>query len=164
MSLRRHHIGHDGLTLGNVTISESSETDLNDSSVVEDLGGDVGLLNGFLHVGHEELISSLVISGVHGVVVDVHEDRSCSKQRCFGRVDIRGESVYENSGRGEIATDGRDCGLQTLASGLGGSFTNVDENVGSAVDMFETTADDSGNGVRGVLSLEQTLSLDEGGV
>ena len=78
MSLRRHHIGHDGLTLGNVTISESSETDLNDSSVVEDLGGDIGLLNGFLHVGHEELISSLVISGVHGVVVDVHEDRSCS--------------------------------------------------------------------------------------
>ena len=72
--------------------------------------------------------------------------------------------MYENSGRGEIATDGRDCGLQTLASGLGGSFTNVDENVGSAVDMFETTADNSGNGVRGVLSLEQTLRLDEGGV
>jgi hypothetical protein len=78
VSLRRHHVGHDCLALGNVATSEGGKTDLHDGSVVEDLSGDIGLLDRLLHVRHEELITSLVVPGVHGVVEDVHEDGSGS--------------------------------------------------------------------------------------
>jgi hypothetical protein len=82
VSLCRHHLGHDCLTLGNVATSECGETNLHDGSVVQNLRRDVGLLDGFLHVRHEELITCLVVSGVHGVVVNVHEDSSSSKEWC----------------------------------------------------------------------------------
>jgi hypothetical protein len=164
VSLCGDHIGQDGLALGNVTTSESGETNLNNSSVIQDLGGNIGLLNGFLHMRHEELISGLVVSSVHGVVVDVHEDRSCSEERCFGGVDVGGESVNEDGGRRNLAADGGDGGLETSTSGLSGLFKEPNEDVGSRVDVFKTTDDDSGDGIGGVLSLKEALSLDEGGV
>jgi len=113
---------------------------------------------------HEKLISSLVVSSVHGVVVDVHEDCSCSEKRCFGRVDVGGESVDENGGRRDLAADGGDGRLETSASGLSGLFKELDEDVGSRVDVFKTTDDDSGNSIGRVLSLKEALGLDEGGV
>jgi hypothetical protein len=106
----------------------------------------------------------LVVSSVHGVVVDVHEDCSCSEERCFGRVDVGGESVDENGGRRDLAANGGDGRLQTSTSSLSGLFKELDEDVGSRVDVFESTDDDSGNGIGGVLSLEEALGLDEGGV
>lgn len=164
VSLCRDHVGQDGLALGNVATSESGETNLNNSSVVQDLGGDIGLLDGFLHVRHEELISGLVVSSVHGVVVDVHEDCSRSEQRCFGRVDVGGESVNKDGGRSDIAADGGDGGLEASTSGLCRLLKEPNENVGSRVDVFETTDHDSGNGIGSVFSLEKALGLDESGV
>ena len=113
---------------------------------------------------HEKLISSLVVSSVHGVVVDVHEDCSCSEQRSFGRVDVGGESVDKDGGRGDIAANGGDGGLKTSTSGLCGLFKEPNEDIGSRVDVFETTDDDSGNSIGRVLSLKEALGLDEGGV
>ena len=73
---------------------------------------------------------------MHGVVVDVHEDCSCSEQRRFGRVDVGGESVNEDGGRRNLAADGGDGGLETSTSGLSRLFKELDEDVGSRVDVF----------------------------
>ena len=54
--------------------------------------------------------------------------------------------------------------MKTSTSGLCGLFKEPNEDIGSRVDVFETTDDNSGDGIGGILSLEQTLSLDEGGV
>jgi hypothetical protein len=115
-------------------------------------------------VRHEELISGLVVSSVHGVVVDVHEDGSGSKQRCLGRVDERSESVDQDSGGRDLATDRGDSGLQTFTSGLSSSLKDADKDVRSRVDVLQSTDDDSSDGVGRVLSLEQTLCLDESSV
>jgi hypothetical protein len=72
--------------------------------------------------------------------------------------------MNEDGGRRNLAADGGDGGLETSTSGLSGLFKELDEDVGSGVDVFKTTDDDSGNGIGGVLSLKETLCLDEGGV
>ena len=105
-----------------------------------------------------------MVSSVHGVVVDVQKDCSCSEQRCFGRVDVGGESVDKDGGRGDIAANRGDGGLEASTSGLCRLLKEPNENVGSRVDVFETTDDNSGNGIGGILSLKEALSLDESGV
>jgi hypothetical protein len=72
--------------------------------------------------------------------------------------------VDENGGRRDLAANGGDGRLQTSTSSLSGLFKELDEDVGSRVDVFESTDDDSGNGIGGVLSLKEALGLDEGGV
>lgn len=98
------------------------------------------------------------------MVVDVHEDCSCSEKRCFGRVDVGGESVDENGGRRNIAANGGDGRLETSTSGLCRLLKDSNEDVGSRVDVFKTTDDDSGNGIGCIFSLKEALGLDEGGV
>lgn len=72
--------------------------------------------------------------------------------------------MNENGGRRDLAADGGDGGLETSTSGLSRLFKELNEDVGSGVDVFKTTDDDSGNGIGGVLSLKEALGLDEGGV
>jgi hypothetical protein len=72
--------------------------------------------------------------------------------------------VDEHGGRRDLAANGGDGRLETSTSGLCRLFKEPNEDVGSRVDVFKTTDDDSGNGIGGVLSLEEALGLDEGGV
>jgi hypothetical protein len=72
--------------------------------------------------------------------------------------------VNEDGGRRDIAANGRDGRLETSTSSLCRLFKEPNEDVGSRVDVFKTTDDDSGNGIGGVLSLKEALGLDEGGV
>ena len=70
----------------------------------------------------------------------------------------------EDRGRGDITANGRYGRLEVGTSGLGGLLEQLDEDIGSRVDVFETTDDNSGNGIGGILSLKEALGLDEGGV
>jgi len=72
--------------------------------------------------------------------------------------------VNEDGGRRDLAANGGDGRLKASTSGLSGFLEELDEDVGSRVDVFETTDDDSGNGIGGILSFKEALSLDEGGV
>jgi hypothetical protein len=62
--------------------------------------------------------------------------------------------VDKDGGRWEFTTDGGDGGLKTSTSGLCRLLEELDKDVGSRVDVFETANDDSGDGVGSVLSLE----------
>jgi len=54
--------------------------------------------------------------------------------------------------------------LKTSTSGLCGLFKEPNEDIGSRVDVFETTDDNSSNSIGGILSLKEALGLDESGV
>lgn len=95
MSSRGEHVGEDGLAFGDIPSSESGKTKLHDGSVVEDLSGDIGLSDRILQMRHEEQISSLVISAVGGLVVDVGKDGSSSQQWSVRVVDVDTKQVNQ---------------------------------------------------------------------
>jgi hypothetical protein len=83
------------LTLGHETLLERGQTDLDDDSVVQDLGRHIGVLDGSLEMAHQEHVTSLVVLAVGSVVVDVTEHGTGSDE-CRGvTVEVDGERVDE---------------------------------------------------------------------
>lgn len=90
------------LSFSDETKAESAETNLNDGSVVKDLGVDIGVSDGVLKMRHEEHVTSGVVIVVEGVVVDVGKHGSGSEEGVVGLVEVNAESANEGDG-GEFA-------------------------------------------------------------
>jgi hypothetical protein len=117
------------LALWDVTTSESGETELHNRAVVQDLRRDVGLLDRILQVRHEEQVSGLVEPTVRGVVEDVREDSSGSKQGGIRVVDVDAERVDEGAGI-LLRAGRRNLGLE-IGDRLGdGGLKVVNDRVG----------------------------------
>lgn len=97
-SLRREDLLKSSLTLANEAQSESAKTDLNDRSVVENLGPDVGASHGVLEMGHEEHITRGVVLVVEGVVVDVGKHGTGTEERIVGLVEVDANGANEGEG------------------------------------------------------------------
>lgn len=131
LSLGREHLGQDCLALADVSTAERREAELHDSPVVQDLSGDVGVLDRVLHVRHEEQIPGLVVPPVHGVVEDVDEDGAGAQQRRFRAVDVDAKEVDEG-GWFPGDTERRDLGCEAVDALRGGLFKVFDDDVGLA--------------------------------
>ena len=125
-TLRRKDFEQGRLTFGKVTLLEGGKTDLNDDSVVQDLSGDIGVLNRVLEVAHQEHIPGLVVLAVERVVVDVAQHGSGSDEGRRITVQIDGERVDEVVGllRGR---DVGDLGRLARQGSDGASFEDVDD-------------------------------------
>jgi hypothetical protein len=129
LSLGREHLGQDRLALADVSPAERGETELHDSPVVQDLSGDVGVLDRVLHVRHEEQIPGLVVPPVHGVVEDVDEDGTGAQQRRFRAVDVDAKEVDEG-GWFPGDTERRDLGCKAVDALRSGLFKVLDDDIG----------------------------------
>ena len=180
-SLGGEHVEEDGSAFGDESHSEGGETELDDGSVVEDLGSLVGVLDGSLEVRHEEHVSSVVVSSVESVVVDVGEHGSSSDERVGGSVEVDAEGVDE-SGRGssggsdgggdgggllEVEDDG--VGLEEAATERKVSkeveiASRGKEDTNLRVDVLQTTKNDSSDFLVLLVLLEPLLGLSKNGV
>ena len=87
--------------------AESAETELHDGAVVEDLGSDVGGVNGLLEMGHQEHVASGVVVVVERVVVDVAEHGAGSQEGVPRLVEEDAKRVDESGGVGRVGESGR---------------------------------------------------------
>jgi hypothetical protein len=125
-TLRGKDLEQGRLTFGKVTLLEGGKTDLNDDSVVQDLSGDVGVLDRVLEVAHQEHVPGLVILAVERVVVDVAQHGSGSDERRSITVQVDGERVDEVVGLlrgGDVGDVGRLAGQGSD----GAPLENVDD-------------------------------------
>jgi hypothetical protein len=106
-SLGGEHVEQDRSALCDEAHSEGGQSELDDSSVVEDLGALVGVLDSALKMRHEEHVARLVVAAVEGVVVDVGEHGARSDKRVGGLVEVDAEGVDEGRRVGVIGDDGR---------------------------------------------------------
>jgi len=118
-TLGGEHVEEDGSAFGDESHSEGGETELDDGSVVEDLGSLVGVLDRSLEVRHEEHVSSVVVSTVESVVVDVGEHGSGSDEGVGGSVEVDAEGVNESGRGGSGGSDG---------GGDGGGLLEVEDD------------------------------------
>jgi len=120
------------LSFADETETESAETNLNDSSVVEDLGVDVCVTDGILKMRHEEHVAGGVVVVVKGVVVDVGKHGSGSEERVAGLVEVDADSANESDSRefaggsaglrlpdGRFVGDGGKRSLESLGDDVG---------------------------------------------
>jgi hypothetical protein len=128
LSCRAEHFRKDRLTFGDVTSSESGKTELHDGSVVEDLGGDVCLGNSVLEMGHEQQVTSLVVSAMGCVVVDVGKDSSSTEKRGVRSVDVDTEGVNQSAGI-TVGTERGDVGVHAVGGRVDGILKVVNDRV-----------------------------------
>lgn len=163
LSQGREHFGQNSLALGDKAESESSETDLHNRTVVEDLGGDIGVGNGVLEVRHEQKVTRLVVSAVESLVKDVVKDSSGTENGGIGLVNEHGEIMDDTTGV-TLGIERSNLRFQTSSS-LGSLALKVlDDDVGFSVDVFETSDDGTSDVVGKLFTLKKGLSLDNSGI
>lgn len=163
LSQGREHFGQNSLALGDKAESESSETDLHNRTVVEDLSGDIGVGNGVLEVRHEQKVTRLVVSAVESLVKDVVKDSSGTENGGIGLVNEHGEIMDDTTGV-TLGIERSNLRFQTSSS-LGSLALKVlDDDVGFSVDVFETSDDGTSDIVGKLFTLKKGLSLDNSGI
>ena len=128
-ALRGKDLEQGRLALGDETLFERGETDLDDDSVVQDLGGHVGVLDRSLELAHQEHVTGLVVFAIGGVVVDVAQHGPGSDEGRGVSVEVDGEGVDEVVG----VLRGRNVGHLGRLAGQrrdGASLENVDDGRG----------------------------------
>lgn len=136
-SLGGEHVEKNRSALCDETHSESSESKLDNGSVVEDLSALVGVLDGALQMRHEEHVTRLVVSAVKGVVVDMGEHRSGSDEGVSRLVEVDTERVDKKGRVGIVGDDGRSEG----GSGLSRVLLEVEDDwVGLVVQERRNTS------------------------
>lgn len=78
------------LRLLDETTPESTQAELYDCPVVEDLGGDVGRMDGLLEMRHQKHITSGMEFVVESIMVDMAEHSPCTQERVVRLVQERG--------------------------------------------------------------------------
>jgi hypothetical protein len=128
-----------GLSLPNHSLAESAETQLDHSAVVQDLGSDIGLVNGLLQMGHQQHVTGHKETVVKGMVVDVAQHSTGALQRVGILVQIHAEIVDQAGGVGDGLGD-------ALGEKRDGGILNSDnDNIGLKDSSKKRKVDDRKN-------------------
>lgn len=127
MPLGREHLRKNRLTFLYEASAESGEAELHHGAVVQDLSGDVGVLDRVLQVRHEEKIAGLVVARMHGVIEDVGEDSAGAEEGSVRPVDEDAE-LMDKTTSVAIDIDRGDRGIQSLINNCG--FKQVKDDIG----------------------------------
>lgn len=99
-SLCREDVLQNLLRFLNQTDAECAKANLNDRAIVQYLSCDIGRVDRFLEMRHEEHVSCGMEVVVKGVMVDMAQHRTSAKKRIAGLVEVNAEGMNELFGGG----------------------------------------------------------------
>jgi hypothetical protein len=143
------------------SITERTQTKLHHHTVIQNLSGDIGLMNGLLQMRHEQHIASNMEPLVKGMVVNVAQHGSSAEDRNILLVQ-EGTKLVSEFGRIFSSNNaGGDVGREQF---LGGNFNLRNDLLRLEVNMFQSSHDDTTYTCVQVVTLKVNLGSYQDGI